>query len=364
MSDLSGIYSLRGFLYQMQLYELLSFQHGWKNDDEMIYEGLDDIDSGKTTLISSSRNFTQIKSGHLSKNVYYGVLSNWFLLNQRCPDSVFKLVYEWGDTSDFQNDSFFNDYYKYISSAKMKANHPNSKHSKACELFSSQAEMKTTFNKLNLRISFQQIKQEDIYPLLIKEATDRSLKNEMMAKAFVYHFIDSLHREVEEAVSKSSFYRLTKKKFFEIYNSTLNSVQRKKYVFNMKKIPGINVSQLLTVADGQFLSQIKCVSEQEQFLTQNIIDELEYEIFKESYDDDESIEKIDRLEYSIHSRYMILLGNPSLQNNWDFYEKMISSSFSSDILEMDSRAKTGCCNYLTSSKATPENSIEWDVRHE
>ena len=364
MSDLSGIYSLRGFLYQMQLFELLSFQHGWENDDEMIYEGLDDIDSGKTTLISSHRDFTQIKSGQLSKTIYYGVLSNWFLLNNRCPGSDFKLIYESGETVDYQEESFFDDYYSYISSDNIRIQHPRCKHSQACGLFASQTEMKDSFLELNSRISFQRIKQEEIYSLLIKEAKDRSMNNEMMAKAFVYHFIDSLHREVEEAVIKLTPYRLTKKKYYEIYNSTFSAVQRKKYVFRLKKIPGIDITRLESVADSQFVKQIRSVSEREPFLAQNIVDELEYEIFKESYDDTDSIEKIDILESSIHSRYMILQGSPNIHSNWDFYDSLISSSFTSDLLEMDNRAKTGCCNYLTSSKADPENMIEWNVRHE
>lgn len=364
MSDLSGIYSLRGFLYQMQLYELLCFQHGWENDDEMIYEGLDDIDSGKTTLVSFNRNFTQIKSGQLSKSIYYGVLSNWFLLNKSYPGSNFKLIYESGEIVDYQEESFFEDYYSYISSDNIRTNHPRCKHSKACGLFASQTEMKDSFLELNSRISFQRIEQKEIYSQLIKEAKDKSIKNEMMAKAFVYHFVDLLHREVEEEISKSTPYRLTKKKFFEIYNSTLSSVRRKKYVFKMKKIPGIDIASLESVADGQFVNQIRSVSEQEQFLTQNIIDELEYEIFKESYDDTDSIEIIDLLESNVHSRYMVLQGSPNIHNNWDFYDGMISSSFTSDLLEMDNRAKTGCCNYLTSSKADCENQIEWNVRHE
>ena len=364
MSDLSGIYSLRGFLYQMKLYELLSFQHGWENDDEMVYEGLDDIDSGKTTLISSNRSFVQIKSGMLNKTVYYGVLSNWFLLNQRCPNSSFTLFYEDSVLFDYKTNSFFDDYYKYISSDNMKNNHPDCKHSKAYRLFSSKNDMNCVFAELNSRIQFKEIKQDDIYPLLIQEAFNKSIKNEMRAKVFVYNFIDLLHRDVEEAVSKTTSYILTKTKFFEIYNSALSSTPNKKYVFRIIKIPGFDYSQLLLAADDKFLNQIKSVSEQEQFLTQNIIDELEYEIFKASYDDDESIDKIDYLESSVHSRYMILLGNPNIHNNWDFYDNLISSSFSSDILEMDNRAKTGCCNYLTSSKANPVNAIEWDVKHE
>lgn len=364
MSDLSGIYSLRGFLYQIQIYELVCFRHGWENDDEMIYEGLDDIDSGKSTLIKSKRSFIQIKSGQLTKQIYYGVLSNWFLLNNTCPNSSFTLFFEEGNTSSFKDDTVFEDYYKHISSKDMVLNHPNCKHSLARDLFESQSKMKNAFNKLCEKISFHQIKQDDIYDLLLKEALDNSIKNEMRAQAFIFHFIDSLHKEIEQSVIQCKPYKLTKSKYFEIYNFTLTSVQRNKYVFKMKRIPGIDSTKLLSIADGEFLKQIKSVSEQEEFLTQNIIDELEYEIFKESYDDDESIENIDYLETSVHSRYMILLGNPNIDDNWDFYNQMISSSFSSDILEMDYRAKTGCCNYLSSSKANPENAIKWNVRHE
>ncbi len=364
MSDLSGVYSLRGFLYQMQLFELLSFKHGWEENDEMIYEGLDDIDSGKTTLISTGRKFVQIKSGQLTKNIYYGVLSNWLLLDGRCPNSYFTLIYEYGDDSKYKSDSFFDDYYNYISSKNMKANHPNCKHSKVCQLFSSKENLKTVFTNINSRITFSSIKANEIYSLLLDEADAKSIKNEMMAKAFVFHFIDSLHRDVEKSILESSKFKLTKKKYYDLYNSTLLSVQNKKYVFKMKDVPGVDYSQLFSIADNRFLNEIKSVSEQESFLIQNIIDEIEYEIFKSSYDDNDSIDKIESLESCVHSRYMILLGNPNIKSNWDFYEQLIGSTFYSDVLEMDYRAKTGCCNYLTSSKASPSNVIKWDNKNE
>ncbi len=361
MSDLSGIYSLRGFLYQLKIYELFALQHGWANSDVMTYEGLDDIDSKKTYLISTCRSFTQVKSGHLTKTIYYGVLSNWLLLNKKYPNSIFKLVYEQGDVASFKNDSFFEDYYNYISSSEMKKKHPDCKHSKACELFATKAEAMSTFVELNKRITYQQILEDEIYNLLLEEAKNQAITNEMMSKAFIFHFIDSLHNEIEDFIIKSKKYELTKRRFNEIRNATLSIVQRKKYAFNLKKFYKYELSDLESMADAKFYSQIKYVSEDSDFLFQNIIDELEYEIFKESYDDDESIEKIDHLEMSVHSRYMIMKANPKNMNNFDFYQCMIEGSYSSDILEMDESAKIGCCNYLTSSKADPSNAIKWKV---
>lgn len=361
MSDLSGIYSLRGFLYQMQVYELFAFEHGWENDDVMTYEGLDDIDSENTYLLSSNRSFSQIKSGNVTKTVYYGVLSNWFLLDNKCPNSNFLLVFENGDTSTFKSDSFFEDYYKYISSSDMKNNHPNCKHSRAYSLFSSKQQMKTVFDSLNIRVNFKPMSLEFIYDSLVSGALKHAIKNEIMAKAFVYHFIDALHHEVEDSVLKTKKYELTKKKYYEIYNSTLNSVQRKKYVFNKRKFAMYKLEDLEAMADNKFCEQIKSVSERDQFLIENIIDELEYEIFKESYDDKESINKIENLEMSVHSRYAVMIANPKYSNNYDLYIGMIDGSYSSDILEMDNGAKIGCCNYLTSSKADPTCAIEWNV---
>lgn len=361
MSDLSGIYSLRGFLYQMQIYELFAFQHGWENDDVMIYEGLDDIDSEKTYLLSSNHSFAQIKSGSLTKTVYYGVLSNWFLLDNSCPNSNFSLVFEQGDPSNFKSNEFFEDYYAYISSSDMKNKHPNCKHSKACGLFASKTQMKTAFDYINNRVSFKQLTLENIYELLVNEAVNHAIKNEMMAKAFVYHFIDTLHHEVEESILRTERYELTKKKYHEIYNSTLNSVQRRKYIFNKRKYAKYKLEDLEKMADKKFYEQIKSVSGLNQFLVENIIDELEYEIFKESYDDKESLDKIDNLEMSVHSRYSVVIANPKYTNNYELYIDMVGGSYLSDILEMDYGAKIGCCNYLTSSNADPSCAIEWDV---
>lgn len=362
MSDLSGIYSLRGFLYQMKIYELFVLEHAWEDDDYLTYEGLDDIEFGTTYLISSKEKFVQIKSGSCDKTVYYSVLSNWFVLNKEYSSSNFLLIYENGDTDNYKSDNFFKDYYSYIASESKL--HPGGKHAKALKLYSSKEEMAAAFTNLNQRISYKQIVEEEIYSLLLEETRKKSITNEMMAKAFVFHFISSLHSEIEDYVLNSKKYTLIKKRYYEFYHSALRNVTQKKYTFNLKKYKDIQLNDLELMADKRFLHQIKSVSEQSDFLVENIIDELEYEIFKESYDDKDSLEKIYNLETSVHSKYRIIKGDPKIKNNYDLYYRTIDSNYSSEILEMDSSAKVGCCNYLTGSKADLENIIEWDVYDE
>ena len=113
MDNLCGIYSLRGYLYQIIVFAEMILKNISANT-VIIYEGQEDIDieNSDYSQIINDVELIQVKSGSVTNTILYGVVANW-LINSDLANKKLKLIYEKGDL--ILDDDFFEKFYLFIS---------------------------------------------------------------------------------------------------------------------------------------------------------------------------------------------------------------------------------------------------------
>ena len=359
MENKCGIYSLRGYLYQILVFakEILD---NISTKSQIIYEGEEDIDikNSNYAILSNEKFLIQVKSGELSKSETYGVIANWLLLGN--DSKQLKLVYEKGDIKF--DDDLFESFYNYIS--KNKKIGKNSKFSKCLKKYENKEAMNKSYEN-NVKIAkIEKFDSDEIIEKIYEIIKNNySLSNRVKIEAFGFYFIESICEKVITNILKYKSYTADIVGFNQIILDILKKVKSDKYVFDLEKYDDIAYDNLISNIDQTFFSEIKKVSKLKSFIINNIQAELEYEIFRESIDI-ENIDKLNRTEKNAKNNRDYQAANLNNGSPNSLYFSTINMPLDSEILEISKDSKMGCYNFLTSSKSDSKLRISWELNDE
>ncbi len=362
MANRSGIFSLRGFLYQMVVY---CYQVLKKINSENIitYEGEDDVEVEKdsSTLVSLSDELIQVKSGSVSNTVAHGVVANW--LNRDDLDSKSLYLYIESGNIEF-NDDYFESFYSYISD-KDRREKLGLKTTRCYIKFGGDKTLlKNAYDKY-IKIakckvcSWDALEQEMIE--FIKD--NFSISNQLKAEYFSHNFCEKIIDEILGSVKETKSYVCYVSTYNQIIKDISRDISDGKYRFNFDKYEDETYETLKTKVDSRFLDEIKKVSKAKEFILLNLKAELEYELFRDMIEPPQE-KMLDETEATAYNNRMYQDGNTENTDSNKLYQNTIKMSLNSDLLFDNIESKTGCYNYLTTSKCNPKRQISWEVNNE
>ena len=112
--------------------------------------------------------------------------------------------------------------------------------------------------------------------------------------------------------------------------------------------------------DTRFLSEIRRVSNSRSFLLYNLKTELEYELFRDMIEPSQR-KMLDDTERTAYNNRMLQDGNKDNTDSNKLYFNTINMPLESGLLIENSDSRTGCYNYLTTSKCDQRRQISWEV---
>lgn len=361
MANKYGIFSLRGYLYQIKVF-ILSVVENIGNNVEITYEGEEDVDISHQSFakVAFKDKLIQVKSGKINNDILFGVISNWLIEDNE--DKIHELIFESGNDT-IKDTTFFDKYYNYISDEDRLKKHPKTKHSKCFNKYKNKETIKNAYMKILEKYQSTNLSSDDLEESIIQKlAENYSIHNRAKTENLSYMVVNEIQKQVFERIKNNTNYTIN----FAIYNKILTDKIRvadfDEYKFDVHKFSN-NLEDLVKQADDVFLKQIYAVSTKSDFRILNIKCELEYELFREMLDDDE-IEKIKETESDAIATYIITKANDKIKSPYDLYESTIKNDLRSNILLFNQLSKIGCYNYLTTSKIDENNRIKWVIEDE
>ena len=361
MDNLCGIYSLRGYLYQIIVFAEMILNNISANT-AIIYEGQEDIDIEKSdySQIINDVELIQVKSGSVTNTILYGVVANW-LINSDLANKKLKLIYEKGDL--ILDDDFFEKFYLYISDKERLKK--DTKFTKCYNKYlGKKNSIKSDFDfyirKAELlKTCFDEV-IDDIYEFI---KINYNLEKRTDIEAFGYYFCKRIVENVFINVKESKNYRCNYSDYNSIIEEILKNIKADKYIFDLEKYQSIDLGELVTKIDPLFFEQIKKVSKKKNFIITNIQAELEYELFRNSIEES-NINLLKQTESTAKNNRMIQEGNEENINSNNLYYNTIKMPLNSQILYENNDSRIGCYNFLTSSKCPKNLRINWEVSDE
>lgn len=353
-----GIYSLRGYLYQIIVFarEVL------KNicyKSNLIYEGEEDIDIKDSSFATINTNDTliQVKSGNVTNSVLYSVVANWLLLDS-LNDKNLVLIYEKGSIK--LDDDFYKSFCSYISNPENRKK--STKFAKCFEVYNSNKEFFTdNYNFYIKKANIEKLEKETLFDSLktiIK--TSFSIKSDIKCERFAFNFCKEISLNIFEHVLNSNNYVCSYSDYNDIITKLLDVIKSDKYIFELEKYDNLDFDNLINKMDESFMEQIKLVNRNKAFVLQNMKLELEYELFRESVEEND-LKELNITERTAKSNWQLQCGNTENTSPNKLYFNTVCMRLDSNILHENNDSRVGCYNYLTTSKCDDNVRIKWEI---
>lgn len=362
MADRSGLFSLRGFLYQMVVYcyEVLKKIN---SENIITYEGEDDVEveNDSSTLVLLSNELIQVKSGNVTNTIAHGVIANW--LNRDDLDSKSLSLFIESGNIKF-DDEYFEAFYSYISN-KDRLMKSGSKTTRCYNKFGgNKTQLKNAFDKYIKKVNCIIYSWDDLEKAMIDLVKNNfSISNQLKAEYFIHNFCERIINEIFDSLKDTESYVCHIATYNQIIRDISRDILENKYRFNFDKYEDETYETLKSKVDSRFLDEIKKVSRTKNFLLFNLKAELEYELFRDLIEPSQE-KKLDETENTAYNNRMYQDGNADNTDSNKLYQNTINMPLNSDLLFDNTDSKIGCYNFLTTSKCNPKRQISWEVNNE
>lgn len=367
----SGIPSLRGFIFQKQIFFFLAVSE-FNRYESISFESInDDIETKPTdksliySIMTDNNVLMQVKSGRITIDTLYDVFTNWIL----CPTTPqnYILFTEKPIPKSFnKDDNFIKNLFNKCEEILIE--HPKSNKGKLGLLYQNR------FSDFSNRI-------KSIFPIFQVKTMTSDEVVENMFEAFALenkdvldnniielrceNTIKELNKKLENCILDGKAFVLTKEIYSGIRNYYIKNVSEDKYEMHIPSFFDVSQKQfddILFKVDDNLVQQLKRISDDNDFLYSNIMAKIEYKRFRDIYESKEN--DIDYNEGLAKFNFNLEFNNPNNKLLYDLYTNVINRPINMKLLVENQLSRTGCYNYLASSDSKDKYRIEWGLKNE
>ncbi len=369
--DSLGITPQYGFLYQRYRYIYCLIKE-LNHYDYLTFEGADDIEENLTDnslfAINNSSILIQVKTGNVDKGTCYKIFGNW--LKTDVLNCVYKLYCEKTPTVSF-DDNFITDFIKEVERSAGCRDTKILKQVYNKFYFNGklqQDDIKVSIKKIIASLS---IEEKDIESLL--KETSIIYKNNFTAHIKIYDelkdkcfmtFLNQINAIIDDNLSNKRNTKLSTNDINNIIVTIATELTDNKYNIDIEEFSTkaqSRVKEIIKHSNLREIQQLKFISNDEKFITKNIVNKLLYDDFRQVYNNSISIKNI---EFSAFNNYENVLEEllEKERTPYNLYKKTTAIPIIDELLPRNEMYYKGCYIFLTSDNAPTNKLISWKVK--
>lgn len=366
----AGLYSQRGFEFQLRFFVLnfLKLNKG----EEILYEGMDDIElandyipiMGVNKLGSS---FIQVKSGDVDRDIFKKIIMNWLLNYDE--NREYKCCFENPLSENYlqDKDSFANNLIDDITSTdksnrsiigKLKALYTN-------KINILKDRILHLINQLRINV-----KNEDNLNLEIKTIYKNHYAEDNVPDIIndnrIEYLINSVRGKIADSIMKVITPKFKYKDLIDYLYKATEAINDNNFDMTFFDFKTRNTNRVYQYLDKSIAAkQLRLVKDDDQFIINNLVEEIFYKQFREFFINTNSEYHINNLELSANENYN--RARMELDSNTltplSLYLKTTGKKLESPLFKNNSTNNNfyseGCYVFLTDDDAPEQFKIEW-----